>query len=709
MPTPLRAAFGAVVVSVLACSPTGVVDDVDGGANGSDAGSLTDAGFAPTDAGSTPNDAGSTPNDAGSTPNDAGSTPNDAGPTPNDAGSTPNDAGPTLNDAGPTPNDAGPTPNDAGPTPNDAGPTPNDAGSTPIDAGSFDAGQRDAGSTPTDAGSFDAGHRDGGSDAGWLDPSITWGAPAAIREGVFYQVYVRSFADSAADSGVGAIANDGIGDLPGLTARLDYIASLGVTGILLLPLFVDANPETGGYLTVDPFHISPQHGGDAAFTAFVAQAHARNLKVVLDLSFSVVSRSHPWFVSARQSTASPQRPRFVRTAMDGGACPMLLNLVNQNGWTAFDAGPADRECFWCDYASPGASSVPCAAPDVEDSVVAQTFFSVAQHWMMAGADGFRLDSAASVAQVTTAAPLVRNQSSPATHRFWRDFMHVVKRQNPNAFAMAELFDPTGYFSDGIDVSTDYLTWLGLTWSWQNRLARSPANEGLGDLLPYQVQLRTPLGWGAGFIGNHDVPGHDFAGRGSGRIADLFCPLPCTDVAPLRSAALLQFGLPATPFVYYGEELGLHGGVDRDGRLWSRNPMPWTGAVGRGFTTASPWTPLAADPVNVQAQAGVAGSLLETYRGLITARRNSSALSRGGFTMVTTSNPAFLGFVRASATERILVLTNFDATAASTTVNLGAASVPTGPVSEYLFGSAQTALTAQNLTQWPIAMPPRSTL
>src|SRR5262249_55815798 len=156
-------------------------------------------------------------------------------------------------------------------------------------------------------------------------------------------------------------------------------------------------------------HVSDDYGGDAAFAAFVAAAHARGLKVVLDLSFTVVADQHPWFVAARNAGA-PERSRFV--VAPGPPCPTLSAIAGGNGWHPF----GDAQCFFSDYAA----SFPSI--DGRDPVVAAAARDVGAHWLGLGADGFRLDSAPSIVQIDPAHPLVKDPSSGGTHAFWRAFM-----------------------------------------------------------------------------------------------------------------------------------------------------------------------------------------------------------------------------------------------------------------------------------------------
>jgi glycosidase len=530
-----------------------------------------------------------------------------------------------------------------------------------------DGGAPDQASPPDGAmGDLAAG------DAG-VPPFATW-----PRDAILYHLYVRSFADSD---------GDGIGDLPGATAKLDYLAQLGVDGVLLLPIFTDAHPEYGGYGTVDWTHVAPAYGGDAAFDAFVAAAHARKLKVVLDLSLTIVSTDHPWFQAAAASPAAPERAHFL---VHAAPCPQTSDVPMMNGWVPF----SDGACYYDNYA-PG----PLADPNWRDGPTAQAGRDVAAMWLARGADGFRLDSAADIASVDPVQPAqARDPSSAATHAFWRAFVAAQKAAAPSSFTVAELFDHyADYFADGIDMALDYDVYFGLVDAWQN--ART-------DNLRSEIAAQPPGAMGAVFLGNHDVPG-SLVPPG-GREADLLGG----DLAREQGAALLLFSLPGTPFVYYGEELGLRGalpaGAPQGTLPWPRNPMQWDASATRGFTTAAaPWAPYATDATaNVADEQQQAASLLATYRALIQLRKKSPALTHGDFQLVGSSNGAVLAFLRhdAASGERMLAVVSFAGADATTALDLAAAGVTSATVTDAIFGASLPAVTAQNASAWGVAVP-----
>jgi glycosidase len=499
------------------------------------------------------------------------------------------------------------------------------------------------------------------------------------RESIFYHVYVRSFADSD---------GDGKGDLAGLTAKLDYIESLGVDGILLLPIFQNDHREYGGYATTDYARVDTEYGGDAAWEKFIAEAHRRKLKVALDLSITHVADTHPWFLAAKKSVKAPQRAHFIWA---GPPRPEGKGVFGLPAWNPVDGGPS--------YFALYAPTVPHL--NFRDKATAEAMIDVAAEWLRRGVDGFRLDSAPHVVPVDPAMPERISQSTDDAHAFWKKFMTRMKAVKPSSFAVAEVMsgDPaevTRYHADGIDMTFDYPAYFGIV----NALSEGKKTN-LAFLVKATQGARPRGALGGIFLGNHDVPGEFVAPHG--RVADMLEG----NRTRLQSAALLLFSLPATPFVYYGEEIGLVGGrsLNKDvKKKWSRNPMQFDGSRGRGFTSGEPWTAFATDNANVADQDGVEGSLLETYRGLIRVRRSSPALTRGDYREVPTNNDAVFAFLRETAEEKVLVAVNFSPDNVNVELNLRAVGISTTQATDRIFAFPYAEVTAANAAAYPLELP-----
>lgn len=545
------------------------------------------------------------------------------------------------------------------------------------DPGGGDASVDTASDAPTDVP-----QADGGFDTTLppVAPAVTW-----PRDAIFYHLYIRSFADSD---------GDGKGDFAGLRGKLDYIKSLGVDGVLLLPVFEDAYPESGGYVPVDHLHAARDYGGDAEFDALIKAAHANGLKVAIDMPLSLASDTHPWFVEARKNRAA-RNHFYVATG-----CPKTKPLFGgENGWYPF----GDGDCYFSNWGA--------ALPNVNyrDPETIATMLDVAASWLSRGVDGFRLDSAAEIVPVDPASPPPERQSSgPAVLDFWQRFMARSKAVAPQSFAVAELFDKhADYYARGVDMGYEIPMWVGLDDAWQKK-----SKKLLEVVVSAAVASRSSSrSTGAVFLGNHDWPQEaaPLDPRPAGRTPDLLCPLPCGDSVALTSAAMLLFSLPGTPFIWAGEEIGLHGAKRpyASDRAWGRNPMQWNATANKGFTTGTPWTPLSDDPTSVAAQEGVKGSLLDTYRGLIKTRRTSPALMHGSYRALGTDRDDVYAFLREAEGQKILVVASF--ADADVTAKIDLSSVGAATPIEYIFKGALTPVTTANASAYPLAMAPRSAL
>lgn len=499
------------------------------------------------------------------------------------------------------------------------------------------------------------------------------------RESIFYHVYVRSFADSN---------GDGQGDLPGLTSKLDYIQSLGVDGLLLLPVFQNDHDEYGGYSTTNYYHIEDDYGGDQAWDLFIAEALKRKLKVLLDLSINHISENHAWFKAVKADPNAPERQHFLWA---GPPTPEAKNVFGAPAWIAMGDGPS----YYAAYV-PHLPSV-----NVRNPATTRAIIEVAKHWMGRGVDGFRLDSAKHIAEVDPARPGEKDQSSQATHRFWRQFMAELKKANPDVIAIAEIFGTNApilqaYYQDGIDMVFDYPIHFGMVDAMKTGLKKN-----LALLVDANLAARPQGAWGVGFTENHDVPGKFI--EPFGRSADLLGG----NVTRLQSAALLLFSLPSTPMIYYGQEIGLRGGVDTNDaqkKKWSRNPMQWDASPNRGFTTGSPWRPYSEDAANVKDQDGTSNTLLATYRGVIAVRKSSPALTHGTYKQVPTDRENVFAFLRIHEDEKVLVMVNLSGEDAAVHLDLKSVGIQSAVASDRIFQYPWPEVSADNAGAYSVALP-----
>jgi alpha-amylase len=447
-------------------------------------------------------------------------------------------------------------------------------------------------------------------------------APAWTRGGTCYEIFVRSFADSD---------GDGIGDLRGLTARLDYLndgdprttGDLGVNCLWLMP--VTESPGYHGYDVSDHYRVEPDYGTNDDFKRLVAAAHARGIVVLVDMVLNHVSSDHAAFQRALAGARSPQR-RLFRFQPEPGP-------RNKWGGDNWHRSPRGDEFFYGFFWA--------GMPDLnyEHPEALAMMDSVATFWLNEmGVDGFRLDAVKYLVEEGTQA-----DDTPGTHRVLREFQAHLMRTKPGVYTVGEVFDSTAtllsYYPDQLD------GYFAFEVS-DSIIAGVRAGRGTGILAPaLRLQDSVP-GWRwSPFLRNHDQP-RTVTELGS-------------DTERAKVAAAIHLTLPGLPFVYYGEELGMTGPKPDE---LIRTPMAWTRAGPHaGFTTGTPWQPLAADSLqaNVEAQRDDPRSLHSLYRRLIAMRAAVPALAEGTLLPVRTNGPESLVYIRRAGDAAVLVVVNLD--------------------------------------------------
>ncbi|MBW6457222.1 MAG: DUF3459 domain-containing protein [Trueperaceae bacterium] len=447
-------------------------------------------------------------------------------------------------------------------------------------------------------------------------PAERWSSDPG--EGVYYQVFVRSFQDSD---------GDGIGDLRGLAARLPYLAGLGITGLWLTP--IHPSPSYHGYDVTDYRGVHPELGTMADFLAFLDAAHRHGMRVVLDLVVNHSSDRHPWFVAAR--TGDGRFRDWYRFERDPEP---LIGTLGGSAW--HDAGDGTR------YLGLFVADMPDL--DHRNPEVVDAMLDVAAFWLDLGVDGFRIDAIQHVVEGDDGS--IAN--APANLAWVAEFGARLRERHPGAFLVGETWTSTptiaAYHRDaGLDMSFDYPLWRVLNGALLVRNAIDlRAQLALnGNAYPEGARRGT-------FVSNHDQV----------RPASVLSPLRPN---PARAALLgrLLLALPGTPFVYYGEELGMPNGPGDDDRQ-KRTPMRWTATEDGGFSGGVPWfPPSTSDPaISVEAQAGDPASVLEAYRSAIALRAAHPALARGGATPLRDLPGAVLAVWRTLAGEApVLALAN----------------------------------------------------
>ncbi len=502
-------------------------------------------------------------------------------------------------------------------------------------------------------------------------------APAWYDTAVGYEIFVRSFADSD---------GDGVGDLKGLTARLDYLndgdpattTDLGVDVLWLMP--INQSPSYHGYDVTDYRAVDDEYGTLADLDALLAAAHARGLRVVTDLVVNHSSSQHPWFLDAARGPASPRRDWYVwsDTFLDWDRPWGPGPVWHQRGSSWFYA------LFWdgmpdLNYANPA---------------VAAEMTDIARFWLGRGVDGFRLDAARYLVET---GPGPGQSDTPQTHAFWRDLRAALAPDHPDALYLGEVWTDTAvvatYFGAAgapeLTMSFDFDAAAATLTALQTGSA-----SALAGALCQRLDGFPAHGRAASFLTNHDQVRVATELAGAGPDA-------------LRLAAALLLTLPGTPWLYYGEELGLKngpGGGDEAKRL----PMQWAAGQGVGFTAGTPWRAPASTAVldSVAGQTGDPDSLLSHYRALIHLRRAHPALSVGATRRLEASGSAGppLALLRELDDTRVVLAFNFAAT--PSTVTLAAADLPPATHFTALAGHVAQASRADTDAPLELLLPAR---
>jgi glycosidase len=454
-----------------------------------------------------------------------------------------------------------------------------------------------------------------------LQGGLSASGESAQHTGVCYEVFVRSFADAD---------GDGVGDLRGLTAHLDYIndgnsrstTDLGANCIWLMPIAKSVSYH--GYDVTDYYHVDRRYGTDADFRALVRAAHRRGIRVIVDFVPNHSSSENPWFQSALENPASPYRSWYRWS-------PVNPNQPGPWGQVAWHRSPVRDEYYYGVFWE--------GMPDLnyQTPVVTQEMKKVTAYWLTKmGVDGFRFD----------AIPYLVEEGDQLKHtRGTHQVLHVlgdaIRREAPRSFTVGEMGDGSvdvlaSYYPDQLDSYFAFDVAKGTI-----EAART------GDGVTYERAVREasaklPAGRWSPFLTNHDQP----------RTMTVL-----SDMAKARVAASAMLVLPGVAFVYYGEEIGMVG-PKPDEQI--RTPMQWSSAAKAGFTTGTPWETLQPDwtSKNVAAEDGDPASLLNHYRKLIHLRNQHPALDAGDVALGNSTNPAIVGIVRHAPEETILAAVNF---------------------------------------------------
>jgi alpha-glucosidase len=477
------------------------------------------------------------------------------------------------------------------------------------------------------------------------------------KHGVLYHIYPRSFMDSN---------GDGIGDLQGIISKLDYLSSLGVDGIWLSPVYLSPMVDFG-YDVSDYRKTDPVFGTLEDFKMLISKAHDIGIRVISDMILNHTSNQHPWFQESRSSNDNSKRNWYIWKDGYEGVPPN--NWKSAVGGSAWEFDKITGQYYYHSFFK--------EQPDLNwrNPELAEAFYKELKFWLELGVDGFRLDVINFIAKdkkfrdnpYLWGIPLLqrhlftRNRSKSL--KIVRELRKLVD-QYENRVLIGEIYTmPPGnskiasnYLADGkgihmaFDFSLIFRSWIA------NKYSRC-IREGYRHI--------PEKGWPCIVLSNHDLF----------RSIDRF-PWRRHIEEKAKVAAALLLTLKGTPFIYYGEEIGMRNGRIRRGdiqdplgkRFWpfftgrdkARTPMQWNSGKNGGFSTVKPWLPANADNMqrNVEIQEKEESSLLNFYRILIKIRKENLPLQQGQWVPMITGRNGILVYARILGEERIVVVLNF---------------------------------------------------
>ena len=487
--------------------------------------------------------------------------------------------------------------------------------------------------------------------------------PLWYKDAVIYEVPVRAFYDSNAD---------GVGDFPGLTQKLDYIQSLGVTAIWLLP-FYPSPLKDDGYDIADYFGVHPSYGTLRDFEAFLREAHRRGMRVITELVLNHTSDQHPWFQRSRRAkpgtvwrdfyvwSDTPDRYRDAR---------VIFRDFEPSNWT-WD--PVARAYYWHRFFA--------HQPDLnyDNPQVHKMMTRVVDHWMRLGVDGMRLDAITYLYEREGTSC----ESLPETFAFIKHLRRHIDDHYRHRVLLGEANqwpeDAVAYFGEGDACHMVFhfplMPRMFMAVHMEDRLP-------ITDILTQTPPIPEGAQW-ALFLRNHDeltlemvtdeerdymyrVYAQDPQARIHLGIRRRMAPLLGNHRRKIELMNGLLFSLPGTPIVYYGDEIGMGDNIYLGDRNGVRTPMQWSADRNAGFSRANPqrlYLPVIIDPeyhyeaVNVEAQQNNPHSLLWWMRRLIALRKRHRAFSRGSLELLNPHNRKVLAFVRRFGDEQVLVVAN----------------------------------------------------
>ncbi|VEI19536.1 Oligo-1,6-glucosidase [Serratia plymuthica] len=503
------------------------------------------------------------------------------------------------------------------------------------------------------------------------------------KEAVVYQIYPRSFMDSN---------GDGIGDLNGITARLDYLQWLGVDTLWICPMYRSPNDDNG-YDISDYQAIMTEFGTMADFDRLLAEAHARGMRLILDLVVNHTSDEHPWFIESCSSKSSAKRDWYIwRDGKNGAEPNNWESIFNGSAWKYH---PGSEQYFLHLFSE--------RQPDLnwENPQVRAALYDMMRWWLDKGIDGFRIDAICHMKKQPGLTDMPNPQGLRYVPSFERhlnydgllDYVDEMCEQVFSRYDIMTVGEMNGASAEqGEDWVGEQHGRLNMIFQFEHVKLWETANQqapdagldliGLKNIFTRWQTLLEGKGWNALYVENHDIP----------RVVSKWGDDGRYQRESATAIAALYFLMQGTPFIYQGQELGMTNthfgclddfndvatknraaelrrqGMDEDrilatlsrsSRDNSRTPMPWNDGPNGGFSTATPWFALNANyrDINVARQSGEPDSVLNFYRALIRLRKQTPALLYGRYRLLLDEHRHIYAYTRTLDDRQLLVLCN----------------------------------------------------
>ena len=484
-----------------------------------------------------------------------------------------------------------------------------------------------------------------------------------FRDASFYEVPVRSFFDSN---------DDGIGDFNGLTMKLDYIKSIGMDCIWLLP-FYKSPLKDDGYDISDYYSILPDYGTVEDFEHFVSEAHARGIRVIADLVLNHVSDQNEWFREARSSRDSPKRDWFVWSDDPDKYRDVRIIFVDTetSNW-AWD--PVSKQYYWHRFYS--------HQPDLnyDNPDVRKEMMNVIRYWLDKGLEGFRCDAVPYIFEREGTSC----ENLPETHQYFKEIRKMIDTEYPGCILLAEANqwpeDAKAYFGNQDEFHMNF------NFPLMPRVFIALAKEDafpIVNIIKQTLPIPEKCDWGL-FLRNHDEltlemvtdEERDLMFREYAKLPKMrlnlgirrrLAPLLDNDRYVLELLHALIMSLPGSPIFYYGDEINMGDNVYLGDRNGVRTPMQWSYDRNAGFSRADSealYSPVITNPnyhyesFNVDSMSRLPTSFLNWFRRIIIVRKqNSQVLGRGSIRFLKSEDKQILAFIREYQGQRILCVYN----------------------------------------------------